>query len=263
MLGKIIKYEFKATSKNYIISFLAVIALALMSGMAQYLPEDIELFRVLKSMVFIAYVAVLCMMPTAVMIALGIRFYKTMLCDNAYFTHTIPVKKKTLINGKLLSGTIWMILSVIIVVLSVVLLLIVSGFREDMMEVIREIMDLIKVITDDSGYILTIILGICLAIVFAFVTVIHVYASVGMGQVFNSHKKIGAVVFYVILRYVSSIVMSVAMYMSFVVFDMKDSRFETAGELNVLLTLLIVFEALFGVICYAITYVKFNRFDLD
>lgn len=263
MLGKIIKYEFKATSKNYLISFLAVIALSALSGLIQYLPEDVAIFALIKGAVYFVYFALVVMMPTAVMIALGVRFFKSMLSDTAYFTHTIPVGKKTLINGKIVSGVIWMVLSIVVVIVSVAVMVMFASYSSEMAKHLREIIDAIRDIRIPSEYISTVFIVVILSIVAVFVTVLHIYASVAMGQILTSHKKIGAVVFYVILRYVASVIMTAGMFVILNAMDMLESNFDNASDLNILLLLIMLFMVIFGVICYVITYEKFNKFDLD
>ena len=57
------------------------------------------------------YPAYLCCFATSIIIA--VHFYKSTYSDEGYLTHTLPVKKGTLLFAKVIAGTIWCIIDII------------------------------------------------------------------------------------------------------------------------------------------------------
>ena len=135
MLGKIIKYEFKDTSKICGLILLVIAVMTLIGALGLILPvkfmsdernfnNDLSsgLWIMMLTMTMILYVIMLMGVTYGMMIYQGVHFYKTMYSDEGYLTQTLPVTKHQLLIGKTLVAGIWYLLVMICVGISVVLL---------------------------------------------------------------------------------------------------------------------------------------------
>lgn len=122
MLGKLIKHEWKDTSKMMLI-FLSVILLAGVMGYfsgTNIVTKDIVEGEIEESMIpglvmremvigvgLVASIIAIAGVGYAAWIFLGIHFYKTMYTDEGYLTNTLPVTKHQLLVSKILVSSIW------------------------------------------------------------------------------------------------------------------------------------------------------------
>ena len=114
MLSKILKYEMKAVFKPMLI-LNALTLLSTLIGFFYVANLDVE--GILHSndnesagMMLILgflYIVGLAIVSLVSYLVLLIRYGKTMFGSNGYLSWTLPVKRSTLINGKILNGLIW------------------------------------------------------------------------------------------------------------------------------------------------------------
>ena len=106
MLGKLIKYEFKATGRTMLLLIAAVLVLAALSGMSVILLDRETSYGILQAIfvliliAFFACIFALGVMALAMMIE---RFYKNLLGSEGYLMFTLPVSTSSLIASKALS----------------------------------------------------------------------------------------------------------------------------------------------------------------
>jgi len=125
MLSKLIKYEFKATARIFLLAYVVVIVLAGIDAAISPLRPDGAaglglVFSALLGLLFwIAAAAVILL--TFVIIVM--RFYR-MLGDEGYLWFTLPVTPAQQILGKLIPAIVWTIASVVVVIASASLALV-------------------------------------------------------------------------------------------------------------------------------------------
>ncbi len=104
MLGKLIKYEFKATGRVFLPVFSALLIMAaitrLFIGMRLETPKIIAI--VLSSMLLAAAFVITLVLTLQ-------RFYKNLMMDEGYLMHTLPVSAGRLIWSKLIVAAVWSI----------------------------------------------------------------------------------------------------------------------------------------------------------
>ena len=126
MLGKLMKYEFKATARIFLPLFGALLFMSivsrLFSGLQTKTPQIISI--TLSSMLIAA--------AFALTLALTIqRFYKNLMTDEGYLMHTLPVSTDKLIWSKLIVAAIWTVVCAVVVFLSITIMALSKGeFRE-------------------------------------------------------------------------------------------------------------------------------------
>lgn len=104
MLGRLLKYELKATARIFIPIYLIVIAANLIYLLGQSAGDDYIVAKVIMTIaISLGYVATLMVwLYTAV----G-RFYQSMFTDEGYLTHSLPVSVHRLIVSKLMISIFW------------------------------------------------------------------------------------------------------------------------------------------------------------
>ena len=109
MLGKLMKYEFKATARIFLPMFAALLVVSLVSRIFITLRVETPMaIGIALSVIMIIAVCVITLIITLQ------RFYKNLLTNEGYLMFTLPVKTDSIIWSKMIVATIWSILSLII-----------------------------------------------------------------------------------------------------------------------------------------------------
>lgn len=118
MLGKLLKYEMRATARPILPAFLAVLGLTLISSLFILFGnpfEDVAGLDTVYSTVFgslLAFTILAIVVFSAIVIIFILqRFYKNFFTDEAYLTFTLPVSTAQNLGAKLISGLIWVALA--------------------------------------------------------------------------------------------------------------------------------------------------------
>lgn len=255
MLGKIIKHEFKATYGVYILMFVALFAVTCAEKVTQYIDMDFALWDVFKILLTIVFVLFVIFMAFASQIVSVVRFYKSMTKDQAYLTHTIPVKESTIIWGKAITAFVWIILSFIASGIAAIIFL----FDSKMLDYVSEGFDMIAdAINKEPVVILWAVLVFVLVIISVFAGLFQFYAAIGMGQMFASHKVAGAVLFYFIIYYAFNFVTMTCIFIVPEFVRIGDWMSEDA-LVTVVLAGYVVIELIYLAVCYGITNYRFSR----
>lgn len=132
MLGKLLKKDLNSTCR-FFIPLLCGYSIAAIVGKILFeivlsqnhfssnngFFDGITIFSMFYLLICIVYL-IACYVMTNVFVVYD--FYKTMVSDHAYLTHTLPVKTSTLIWSKTLISAFWHILLNVIIVLSLLFL---------------------------------------------------------------------------------------------------------------------------------------------
>ncbi len=118
MFGKLLKHELQATARVIPIVYLVTIGLLIVQITVSMISSGSlsELSSVLLVLVILAQEIV----TTSLIVW---RFYRSMCSDEAYLTHSLPVKPSALLLSKILVGCFWSVLSVLISTAGVVVAL--------------------------------------------------------------------------------------------------------------------------------------------
>ena len=129
MLGKLIKYEFKATGRILLPLYGALLVFALINRLLfrSSLDETINnTFGAIGGIANILSVfAYGCTMAAVFVVTFFVivqRFYKNILGDEGYLMNTLPVKPYLNIINKILTSAIWTIVSCFVAFMSIILL---------------------------------------------------------------------------------------------------------------------------------------------
>ena len=105
MLGKVLKYDLKSLIKNLIPLYVVLFGLGLMIRILG-LFDNVSVIAIVCGLMIVAlvFVSFLSVLLTGVF---SVKYYlENLFKDQAYLTHTLPVKKGTLLLSKVFSSLI-------------------------------------------------------------------------------------------------------------------------------------------------------------
>lgn len=213
MLGKLMKYEWKSISKIGCLLLAVMAGITLLAVIYMFSPlfqgiivgmDDLNPWMAMLTLgLFLAavflYVMTVVGAGYAMMLYLGIRFYKTMYSDQGYLTHTLPVTPSQLLNSKLFVGTVWLLLLGIGAFVSAIIsafamafsILQATGKTEEAVEFFRELpVELPESFASFFGPGITwyfVVIGFTMLLAPLFNLCI-LYGSITIGQLAKKHK---------------------------------------------------------------------------
>lgn len=195
MLGKLLKYELKSTSRLMGVLYLAVLIVAaivgfLARGTIWQATQGNAIAVVVSGLIYTLLIMTL-MIVTVVMILQ--RFYKNLLKGEGYLMHTLPVPTWMLVASKTISSLIWVLLSIIT--------LIVSVFVLDWCSLPWG--DFFKFFQESAG---EIILTIVTAVIQIVRIILLVYTAMAIGAAAKRHKVFYSVLTFIVILIIIAII---------------------------------------------------------
>ena len=205
MLGKLLKYEFRATGRSMLPVLGVLTLLVLLANISVRLLDrqaGAFLTILLIMVIFLTVIAVIVseLLPIIVMIQ---RFHKNLLSSEGYLMHTLPVSVHSLVWSKLIVSLVWMLLTNVIIFLlgglSVMHLtnMNLGAFLEGFpsVEEIREFLSSVGLSMGD----LYLFLGemVVAVVLSGIVTCLQFYAAMSLGFSFTNHKGLMSVLCFV------------------------------------------------------------------
>ena len=205
MLGKLLKYEFRATGRSMLPVLGVLTLLVLLANISVRLLDrqaGAFLTILLIMVIFLTVIAVIVseLLPIIVMIQ---RFHKNLLAGEGYLMHTLPVSVHSLVWSKLIVSLVWMLLTNVIIFLlggmSVMHLTnmnlgaVLEGFPS--VEELRQFLSSVGLSMGD----LYLFLGemVVAVVLSGIVTCLQFYAAMSLGFSFTNHKVLMSVLCFV------------------------------------------------------------------
>lgn len=117
MLRKMLKYDLKAMAKTFIPFYAVILLMSVLNIIfirAEWTPGMVS-----GTLIYVCLFMALAVVAVVLTIT---QFYNTILGPEGYLTNTLPVSVDTIICSKMISATIWLILSGVVGVLSIMIL---------------------------------------------------------------------------------------------------------------------------------------------
>lgn len=265
MLSKLLKKDLQATARTFLplilgfvlISILAKISFEVIYMSAHQTTSANTVLSILVTLVIVLYVlyAFACFIMTYIFIVSD--FYKTMVSNQGYLTHTLPVKTSTILNSKLIIAFLWQIIIFVLVTLSILLFFV--GHIDSSFQ--YAIIDFNNSVGIDIGQFLGFITA-CM-VIGAISSPLMFYASIAIGHLFGSHKVLGAIlayfVIYTIIQIISVIVLVALGWSSLYVPTPTDPLLFRS-----IMWFTIIFSFIISIIFYIVTnYVLSKKLNLE
>ncbi len=214
MLGKLLKYDSRHIFKRVWFVFPTTLLLAGLARLRMFLSDQNVLLGLLSGLsVAGAFLMIgFCVIFTYIVCLL--RFMQSMIRDEGYLTHTLPVTATSLVFSKLIVSFVAVLLSIISVVGSIGIMFGNPEFFTDVRVVITELFGFMYGL---SGGMAVFVL-ILTVVVYILYYIVVVYACLALGQLHNK-AKIGFAfmyggIFYVATQLINTVVLVVLMFLS-------------------------------------------------
>lgn len=246
MLGKLIKYEWKNTYKVGCLLIGTLFLVTLFGCISFRTPMwnamaseggggySINVWDFMGFFSLILYMLMLMGITYGIMIYLGVHFYKSMYTDEGYLAHTLPVTSDQLLISKILISGVWMLFVTVSIYISVFALVfsMASGLMSpeehvNMWEMMGQAFsEMWRVLQSEAGLNMLHIAVTIIAMVLItpFATVATMFGAITLGQLFNKHRGIMAIVCYIVVMLVNMVlgaVFQMPVYMHYMVGSMS------------------------------------------
>lgn len=202
MLLKLMKYDLKSILKKMVFYYIVVVGLAILSKVLLLIFKNTR-FVAIASLPTAIFFLSLSLCNTVTMIISMIRYYKNMLSDEGYLTHTLPVKRNSILLSKLLSTVIAEIISILVMVISVFIF-----SPKIFILLLDEVLIAIQMLLANyNGTVIYIIFLVVLEIIiYSVCKVTQVAMCLSLGASHNKNKLVMAFVYYIGINFVLQIV---------------------------------------------------------
>lgn len=206
MLGKLMKYEWKATWKLLLpMNLLIVIMtfLACITVQVDFFDSDNGMVVFSAMMILLTYMGSMFVVCIGTAIYLIYRFYTSTYGDQGYLLHTLPVDKHHIIVSKVLVSAAWIFISMILMFMSVMFLFAQEGeFLQDFVDSFASIIEY----WGGSEVTLFVMIMTLIATVFhIFARILKITACISLGQLSADHKVLMSFAFYFAFYFVQQI----------------------------------------------------------
>lgn len=257
MLSKLLKHEFKATSRLLMPIYMVLVVLTIMDRLVLSLDKFDGALTIIPVFITFAYIISLVAIVVVSFVIIILRFYKNLMTDEGYLMFTLPAKPSQLINSKLLVSIVWTVASVIAVILSLLgvfatpdrMNMLADGLRMAKIELVSEF--------GTTNMALLTIEMILLIVLGTINSILTIYASVAVGQLFNGHKVLGSFAAYIGISTVLQIIVTLGMVLLGFIFDRSFEDINALPQIVFPLTLL--YTVVTNVIFYWLTNLLFKR----
>lgn len=197
MLGKLLKYELKATSRVFIPLYIAILVVSIVNG----LSLNLEILNIQG----LATIVLMCLFISLFVITIVVtiqRFNKNLLKDEGYLMFTLPVSSKYLVLSKYLTSLIWTFLSFVVAFLSFTIIFMIPTYKYfDFSYFINEFNLLFSNMLNLNilGQFIKIIL---LMIISYTIFIFNVYLALSVGQlpIFNRFRNVSSFIGFLVIN---------------------------------------------------------------
>lgn len=206
MLGKLLKYEFKSTGRFMIVLYIAVLVVAVLTGLTLHGTDFFKGGTESPNLVGIIFISIysilLLAMAILTVVMIILRFYNGMLQGEGYLMHTLPVPTWMLVASKAITAFVWQLAAVIVMLFSGFLFILSTGQWAELLNAIHN-SQLWTLLNEHKG-------SITLFIVAAIIEIIYMtllfYASMSIGGAAKKHKVLFSVLAFIVIVVIISIV---------------------------------------------------------
>ena len=197
MLGKLLKYEIPAMGRKLLPLYAAWAVTALLLGLTTQSADSKNEFMVVISALLYTAIATTIFVMTIILIVQ--RYSNSLLGDEAYFNHVLPVSVSAHIGNKAISATLWIFITVLVALLTGLLIgigaLIVSGEFISLRELIQGFYE-IDLPEHFGLYAIEVLIMVVTGIV---KTIMQIYAAITIGHQVPNRTTLASIGAYILI----------------------------------------------------------------
>ena len=262
MLGKLIKYEVKASARVFLTLYAGLVIFALLNRIFGVTEMHTGFLGVLSALLMIGYSLLVASIFIITFVVMIQRFYRNFLKDEGYLMFTLPVKPWQLIVSKLTVSVMWVFVSSILVTLSVGIMTLNANIVEQLQNAIQVMNYYIGQIFGSVS--LVYIEAFMMMLVGTISSILMIYAAISIGSLFKNRVLgmfVGFFGTYFAVQLINMLVVAI--------FDMADPFFyerfmvSNAG-MHTALWLFMAFEFAIGIGFFFVSkYIFTKRLNLE
>ena len=123
MLGKLLKHEWKSIWKIPVLLIGILMITAVIAGLTFALPiweSDWIGLPLSGIMLLLLFYFAMIAASVGITVYMAVRCYKSMFTDEGYLTHTLPVSSRQILNCKVITMSVWTLITGIAIIISLV-----------------------------------------------------------------------------------------------------------------------------------------------
>lgn len=268
MLKKLLKYDFQAVFKYFIPMSIAMLVFSCLATLtfridSSDLSNEQSLLGIVAGFAIAGYIFIFIAYSIITQALIVVNFFKSMATDTGYLTHTLPVKKTTIILSKVIMAEAVMLIMYLVLFLSLMIFLDVPtnfGLYH------AELSTIVSFIISEIGTGMFTYYVISFMVLFLLAPLMSCsifYVSIAFGQLMNRHKVIGSFVAYFVIMFVIQIVSTI---LSFFIGNVTVNTVEDVANsmIPVFFTGFTVFElALSAIALFLTNWIFTKKLNLD
>jgi hypothetical protein len=209
MLGKLLKYEVKSTARILIPMYMVLLLFGLINRFINpfnvvEVSNSFTLQNVLRVLTMILYIGMIIGTLVMTFIIMLQRFYKNLLGDEGYLMFTLPVKSWQHVVTKLLVSMMWMILSFLTVICSILIIAQVENLFGELSNAFNMVRDY----AGNAGLLLIIIVPL-ISMIYSIITI---YDAMAVGHLFSKHRIFSSFGAYIVFYMISQVSIGLFMF---------------------------------------------------
>ena len=205
MLGKLLKYEIPAMGRKLVPLYAAWAATALFLGLTTQASSSKTEFMVVISALLYTAVATAIFVMTIILIVQ--RYSNSLLGDEAYFNHVLPVSVSAHIGNKAISATLWIFITVLVALLTGILIVIGAIIVEGNVNIVEMFRDMLAIDIDWPEHLGLYIVEVLIMVVAGVVkTIMQIYAAITIGHQAQNRTTLASIGAYILIMVFESTV---------------------------------------------------------
>ncbi len=198
MLGKLMKYEWKATWKLLIPLNLFIVVMSILAYITvklKFFDSNNDLVMMTGTLMLLAYALSMFVISVVTLIYLIYRFYTSVYGEEGYLLHTLPVDKHHIIVAKAVVSVSWIVLNLFLIYLSILFLISTQEFFvETIVDGFEFYIDTLNSYSKVGAF--EVIMTFVASFFALLARVLKVTACVSLGQLSSNHKILSSIGFY-------------------------------------------------------------------
>jgi hypothetical protein len=219
MLGKLLKYELKATSRLLLYMYLGLIIIAVVNMVTMPINrmeaggQTHDVMTILSGLLIVIYVIMAIAAIVVTSVYLVVRFYRNQLGDEGYLMFTLPVSVDKHILSKLISAMIWSFTSLVVLAVSI---LIMMARVQVTYNIYGDVAEFWRTLVAAGGQPLLWIIGFLAVLLLSMLGgFTQYYAAMSIGPNLIKNRLGGSILAYIIIYVVYNVVSAVLLFVWF------------------------------------------------
>lgn len=208
MLGKLMKHEFKMTFKNFLLVYALLLGTSVLARLFLLVKIDAPWYDIITKLFNVLFVIFMVAGSFVSIVMVMARMNRSLLKDEGYLSHTLPVKTWQHLVVKGFTGTVWYLVTLVVMCGAIAIYFIGD---KDFWEIVGSAWKQLKHYYSGNGWLVAVTVIFVLNLVIQLIVNMNSFmAALALGQIFAKHRIAGAVLFWIVMNYAVGMVTSVA-----------------------------------------------------